>query len=90
MRNFLKIAITVIAIAALALAIGLGVRAITNKSWFDATYSFERAMIAMPNGDIIEGRVSSWTDFNDGDQIQLKIGGKTYLTHISNVTLISE
>lgn len=62
----------------------------TNKSLFDMTYSFERAYIALPNGEVIAGRVSSWTDFKDGDQIQLTIDGKTYLTHISNVVMISE
>lgn len=61
-----------------------------NKQLFDATYSFERAIICLPNGEIIEGKVSSWTDFEDGDQIQVKIDGKTYLVHSSNIVLISE
>lgn len=61
-----------------------------NKQIWDITYSFERAVIAMPDGHIVEGKVDSWKDFDDADQIQVKIGGKTYLTHISNVVLISE
>lgn len=60
-----------------------------NKQLIDVTYSFERAIIELPNGDIIEGKVSSWKDY-DGDQIQVKINGKTYLVHSSNVVLISE
>lgn len=62
----------------------------TNRSMFDTTWSFERATINLLNGEVIEGRVTSWRDFEDGDSIQLTIDGKTYLTHISNVVLISE
>ena len=54
------------------------------------TYSYEYAIIALPNGEIVEGKVTSWTDFEDGDQLQVKIDGKTYLVHSSNVVLISE
>ena len=61
-----------------------------NKQMVDLTYSYERAIICLPNGEIIEGRVSSWTDFEDGDQIQVRIEGKTYLVHSSNIALISE
>ena len=60
-----------------------------NKQMLDLTYSYEYAIIALPNGEVVEGRVSSWTDFEDGDQIQVKIDGKTYLVHSSNVVLIS-
>lgn len=61
-----------------------------NKQVFDTTYSFERAIISLPNGEVIEGEVASWKDFEDGDQIQVKIEGKTYLVHSSNIVLISE
>ena len=61
-----------------------------NRSLFDTTYTFTRAIIALPNGEVVEGRVSSWTDFEDGDQIQVKIDGKTYLVHSSNIVLISD
>ena len=60
-----------------------------NKQMVDLTYSYEYAIIGLPNGEVVEGKVSSWTDFEDGDQIQVKIGGKTYLVHSSNVVLIS-
>ena len=60
-----------------------------NKQMVDLTYSYERAILSLPNGEVVEGKVSSWTDFEDGDQIQVKIAGKTYLVHSSNVVLIS-
>ena len=61
-----------------------------NKQLFDTTYHYDRAIVYLPNGEIVEGRVSSWTDFSDGDSIQVKIDGKTYLTYISNVCLIDD
>ena len=61
-----------------------------NKQVVDLTYSYERAIISLPNGEIVEGKVQSWTDFEDGDQIQVKIDGVTYLVHASQVVLISE
>lgn len=61
-----------------------------NKQLFDTTYHYDRAIVYLPNGEIVEGRVSSWADFDDGDSIQVKIDGKMYLTHISNVCLIDD
>lgn len=61
-----------------------------NKQMVDMTYSYEYAIISLPNGEVVEGKVTSWTDFEDGDQIQVKIAGKTYLVHSSNVALISD
>lgn len=60
-----------------------------NKQLVDLTYSYENAIVCLPNGEVVEGKVSSWTDFADGDQIQVKINGKTYLIHSSNIALIS-
>lgn len=61
-----------------------------NKQIIDVTYSYERAILSLPNGEIIEGKVESWRDYDDGDQIQVKIDGKQYLVHSSNIVLISE
>ena len=61
-----------------------------NKQMVDLTYSYEYAIIGLPNGEVVEGKVSSWTDFEDGDQIQVRIDGKTYLVHSSNIVLISD
>lgn len=61
-----------------------------NKQLIDTTYSFDRAIISLPNGEIVEGKIQSWKDFDDGDQVQVKINEKTYLVHSTNVVLISE
>ena len=76
--------------AALLLAVSALILAGCNKQMVDLTYSYERAILSLPNGEIVEGKVSSWTDFEDGDQLQIKIDGKTYLVHSSNVVLISD
>ena len=59
-----------------------------NKQIFDTTYKFDKAIISLPNGDGVEGKVDSWTDYKDGDQIQVKINGVTYLVHSSDIVLI--
>ncbi len=84
MKKAIAIVLAVIALAALLITAGC------NKQLVDLTYSYERAILCLPNGEIVEGRVSSWTDFEDGDQIQVKIDGKTYLVHSSNIVLISD
>lgn len=59
-----------------------------NQQFMDTTYTFNYAQIKMMDGTVVEGKVDSWTDFEDGDQLQVKINGDTYLTHSSNVVLI--
>ena len=61
-----------------------------NVQMVDTTWSYEKGIIKLPNGECVEGKVESWKDFENSDQIQVKMGDKTYLTHISNVVMISE
>ena len=85
MKKKIAIILTIVLVAALML-----VMTACNKQMVDLTYSYERAILCLPNGEIVEGRVTSWTDFEDGDQIQVRIEGKTYLVHSSNIVLISD
>ena len=78
------LALTIIALLLVATLSGC------NKQIFDTTYNFDRAIISLPNGEIVEGKIDSWKDYEDGDQIQVKIDGVTYLVHSSNVVLIKE
>lgn len=59
-----------------------------NKQVIDTTYSFESAIVRLPDGTIVVGDLDSWTDFQDGDCVQVTIDGKTYLVHSSNAALI--
>jgi len=61
-----------------------------NKQMFDFNYKFNYAIIELPNGKIVEGSIDTWTDYEDGDQIQVKINGVTYLVHSSKCVLISK
>lgn len=68
----------------------LNLNGCSNRQIVDFTYSYDKAIISLPNGTYIEGKVSSWKDYEDGDQIQVKIDDKTYLVHSYNIVLISE
>lgn len=60
-----------------------------NQQMFDATYYFDYAIIELPNGEVVEGEIDSWNDY-DGEQLQIVIDGVTYLTHSENVVMIAE
>ena len=61
-----------------------------NRTIIDLTYAYDRAIIELPNGDVVEGKVDSWTDYTDSDQIQVKMNGKVYLVHSTDVVLIKD
>lgn len=49
-----------------------------------------RAIISLPDGTVVSGSVESWRKYEDGDQMQVKIDGVTYLVHASNVVLLHD
>lgn len=59
-----------------------------NYNVVDLTYSFDYGYIRLPNGELIEGQVSAWRDYEDGDQLQVTINGNTYLVHSNNCVLV--
>lgn len=61
-----------------------------NKDLFDTVYNYDYAIIQLPNGEIIEGKVEKWADYEDGDQLQIKIDGVIYLVHSNNVSLMKK
>ena len=61
-----------------------------NRQMIDLTYSYKYAIISLPNGEIIEGKVDSWRDFEDGDQLQVTVDGVTYLVHATDAVLRTE
>lgn len=87
----IKIIIIVTVLAVLAvLVVPVFPVLVGNKEIIDMTYDYSRAIISLPNGETIEGEVQSWRDYEDGDQIQVKISNKTYLVHSSNIVLIAD
>jgi len=54
----------------------------------DFKQSFDEAIIILHNGEMIEGKIDNWRDFDESDVVQVTIEGVTYLTHYSNVILM--
>ena len=77
-------------VISIILAIMLLILSGCNKQIIDWNYKFDHAMILLPDGSVVSGKCDSWTDFEDGDQLQVRIDGKTYLTHSANVVLIDD
>lgn len=61
-----------------------------NMQVVDTTYKYDRVILEMPDGTIVSGKVDSWKDYDDGDQIQVKIEGTTYLVHSTDIVLIND
>lgn len=58
-----------------------------NKMYYDSDY-FDTAIINLHN-EVVTIEVESWTDFEDGEQLQIKAkDGTVYLTSSYNCTLI--
>ena len=79
-----KILLVILMILVLGTATGC------NRTILDTTWNFEEAYIELPGGEVIHGKLQSWKDFDQSDMIQITIDGKTYLTHSSNVVMISK
>ena len=79
-----------IVLVLLLVAICLGLCACGNKDMWDTVYTYDRVIISLADDSVVTGRVQNWRDYEDGDQIQVKVDGKTYLVHSMNVTLIAE
>ena len=72
-------------LAAILLVVAMMLMFLTgcNRQVIDTTFSYD-------NGSVISGKIESWKDYDDGDQIQVKIDGTTYLVHSANIALIKE
>lgn len=60
-----------------------------NHDFFDTIHNFRYAIIKLPNDEIVQGEVESWSDYEDGEQLQIKFkDGNTYLTCSINAVLM--
>ena len=75
--------------AILALGMALSLAGCGNRQMIDLTYSYKYAIISLPNGEIVEGKVDSWKDFEDGDQLQITVDDVTYLVHATDAVLMT-
>lgn len=83
MKVFKSVVIILLVLVMMAMLSACG-----NKDMFDTVYTYDRAIIHLPNGEIVEGKVDSWRDYADADQLQIKVDGIVYLVHSSDVALI--
>lgn len=60
-----------------------------NKQIVDLNYTYNYAVIQLPNGEIVEGKIQTWTDY-EGEQLQVKIDGIVYLCSSYNCVLMKK
>ena len=91
MKNKKWIVIAVAIIALLIVGVIVSWEAVHgNRQLVDWKNRFNYAIIRLPNGEVAEGKVTSWLDYDDSDVVQITMNGKTYLTHFCNVCLINQ
>ena len=91
MKNKKWIVIAVAIIALLIVGVIVSWEAVHgNRQLVDWKNRFNYAIIQLPNGEVAEGKVTSWLDYDDSDVVQITMNGKTYLTHYTNVCLINQ
>ena len=59
-----------------------------NRQVVDTILTYNEVILQLPNGEVISGEVQTWRDYEDGDQIQVKVDGVVYLVHSSDIVLI--
>ena len=75
----------------LSLALALTACQVGNRQvGWDTTQTFTHAILELGNGELIEGTVTSWRDFEESDVVQFTMNDVTYLTHYSKVILCTK
>lgn len=79
-----------ILILAMVLILAMSFTACGNKSLIDTTYTFNRAIIQLQDGTVVDTKIKTWNDY-DGEQLQIITkDGTVYLVNSVNCTLIKE
>ena len=59
-----------------------------NKELFNTVYTYDKAIIKLSNGEVVETKIKNWTDY-DGEQLQITAeDGTVYLTSSFRCDLI--
>ena len=83
MKRIIAIALIITALLVLA--------SCGNKAVFDTEYTFDYALASFPDGRVEKIEIKTWTDFEDGDQIQIVAeDGSVYVFHSANCVLVKE
>ena len=61
-----------------------------NKDYIDTVLTYDRVIIQLPNGEVVDTKIKSWRDYDDGEQLQITAeDGTVYLTNSFRCVLIS-
>lgn len=72
------------------LAVGAALLSGCNYNIIDTKFSFDRAIIRQPDGEVVELRVKSWSD-SDGEQLTITAtDGKVYLVSANYCMMIDD
>ena len=64
---------------------------IGNNQIIDTTYTYKKAIVKMPDGEVKEIEVRSWSDYDESDAISIIAeNGERIYTHLNNVVLIGD
>ena len=62
-----------------------------NRQVVDTIWGYDYGIVMQANGEVIEGKVKAWRDFDESDMLQITFVDKgTYLVHSINATLITK
>ena len=92
MKNkILKISVLVIMIIVIMIIVMMFILTGCNQTIIDTNYTFDRAIVVLNNNTKMEIQIKEWTDYSDGEQLQIKgKDGKTYLVSSFNTILIKD
>lgn len=60
-----------------------------NYRVLDLQYNYKYAIIELPNGEIVEGEIQSWSD-SESDSVCIRVNGIDYYTSTNKAVLMSE
>lgn len=71
----------------LLLSSGVVLTGCGNRQFIDTTYTYNYAQFKLPDGTIMEGQLTKWSDY-EGEQLQLRMAdGNVYLVNSVNTVL---
>lgn len=79
-----------VALAVMLIVMTFMLCACGNRDMWDTVHTFDRVIVQLADGSVIEGKCQNWRDYENSDMMQVKVDGKTYLVHSMNCTLIAE
>ena len=79
---------SMIFIGVLLILLGLGLTMFKEDKAEDM---LQKAVIKLPNNEIVTGEVEEWTTYDNKDTVKVKLkNGKQYLVHSSDIVLYND